>query len=65
MKKNAREEAWKNTARSVSSMGMENNDSDISNLNDDDSFAPVDEDEKKPLTEEEKLAVRKKLFVFQ
>ncbi|MBE6150367.1 MAG: hypothetical protein E7162_00920 [Firmicutes bacterium] len=54
-----REKEWKSTAKVQIEANM---DSDISNLNDDDSFLPIEEQEKEPLSEEEKKEVRKKLF---
>ena len=39
-----------------------NDDADISNLNDDDSFVPMIEKNKEPLTDEEKKDIRKRIF---
>ena len=61
MNKNNREKVWKATAEKNSINFVD----DISNLNNDDSFAPInEEEERQPLTEEEKEEVRKKLFVL-
>ena len=61
MNKNSREKAWKATAEKNSINFVD----DISNLNNDDSFAPInEEEERQPLTEEEKAEVRKKLFIL-
>lgn len=62
--KESREQAWKATAEKAGKNNINFID-DISNLNNDDSFAPInEEEEKQPLTEEEKAEVRKKLFVL-
>jgi len=59
MMKNEREKNWKATSQ----VNVDkNNDEDILNLNDDESFAPIEEEEKEPLSDEEKKEIRKKLF---
>lgn len=61
MNKNNREKVWKATAEKNNVNFVD----DISNLNNDNSFAPInEEEERQPLTEEEKEEVRKKLFVL-
>ena len=59
MSKKEIEKTWKATSKLNTEI---NNDNDISNLNDDNSFLPIEEEERAPLTEEEKKSIRKKLF---
>ena len=59
MSKKEIEKTWKATSKLNTEI---NNDNDISNLNDDNSFLPIEEEERAPLSEEEKKSIRKKLF---